>query len=912
MGTETPTSFLAAPSPTLVPGSWLKSEGSSSGGGPLQQHPSNASSTSWDAVRTQVRSFYMNSSFSAAAAKEFAFDDRLNRLYFLSITRLPVIHTDGIIQRSLLGHLDRNQSIRDALTRSPSGAPSPTPSNLYLSPSPTKPSLNESSGTVANAQSAVQVSSGSKCVTLFATPLSSDNAEPLPLYDDDITQPPTNAGPMSFDTIINEPMQFQVQMDPQDPKIGGSLNDLISFVRKQDLWVTTADGVELKLTHSIDEHVSNGVAEYIMQEEFHRYTGYWWAPKLEKSDDSIALRHTDGSDSDSKNLIDFMEDVTSNNGTEPSQLQERILYLEVDERNVETVCIARAGFDGDVDKYRVWFQLLDRRQQRSALVEVPECLFMTEEEYVEAAAKNFFGLSQIRVLVEERSEYWINVTDVVHFISKPEAEETLELIWASEKTGYRHLYHITFPAVQPLPSNPEVAFSVAQHLSVRRITCGEWQVMDHEIWVDEARGLVYFMGKKDTPLESHLYRSSYSRALQVNSNYFGDFSNEGEASGMVDRSQRLTVLGKSHQVSMNSSCTLFVSTSSSVTERPVFEVFSLTPMNASAPVPESAEGLSGGLAQDPLDHHQHGIHHAPKSQHSRAVIEPTAATSNNSTITTRPITVTLLLMLKQPVSPDSGYTPDSDEKDQSSFEANMDYEKVSGTPIPTFATDMEDKDPPHRASDTHWPWKPRKVTIIKPKDHLPDNGVISTQLPEPEFFSFINSAGVEIFGMLYKPPNFSPTKKYPVLLRIYGGPNVQICTNDYKYPKFMRVFLALKFGYVVAMIDSRGSYDRGMEFEGYIKGRMGTVELQDQIEGLLYLSTRTEPYSSRSTMSLLFAEDKVKTPAPGRLEGCNEPGWSAHKALENLRVQGTSNFMDLNNIFITGWSYGGYLSLMAL
>lgn len=88
-------------------------------------------------------------------------------------------------------------------------------------------------------------------------------------------------------------------------------------------------------------------------------------------------------------------------------------------------------------------------------------------------------------------------------------------------------------------------------------------------------------------------------------------------------------------------------------------------------------------------------------------------------------------------------------------------------------------------------------------------------------------------------------------------------TNDYKFPRFLRLFLATRLGFSVVLIDGRGSSDRGVAFESYIKGRMGTVELEDQIAGLKYLSS-------------------------------NNKG------------------VDLERVAITGWSYGGYLSLMAL
>jgi dipeptidyl-peptidase 9 len=61
-------------------------------------------------------------------------------------------------------------------------------------------------------------------------------------------------------------------------------------------------------------------------------------------------------------------------------------------------------------------------------------------------------------------------------------------------------------------------------------------------------------------------------------------------------------------------------------------------------------------------------------------------------------------------------------------------------------------------------------------------------------------------------------------------------SNEYKLPKLLRVFLATRLGHAVVMIDGRGSNDRGLEFEGALKHRMGQIEIRDQVEGLQFLA----------------------------------------------------------------------------
>lgn len=116
-------------------------------------------------------------------------------------------------------------------------------------------------------------------------------------------------------------------------------------------------------------------------------------------------------------------------------------------------------------------------------------------------------------------------------------------------------------------------------------------------------------------------------------------------------------------------------------------------------------------------------------------------------------------------------------------------------------------------------------------------------------------AGHLIYAMVFKPHNFEPDKKYPTILNVYGGPEVQLVSNSFKVSaleahvlysgyfvsfeqgmRHLRMHMLAARGYCVVAIDSRGSLHRGIQFEGYIKGKMGTVELKDQVEVLRWLA----------------------------------------------------------------------------
>lgn len=135
--------------------------------------------------------------------------------------------------------------------------------------------------------------------------------------------------------------------------------------------------------------------------------------------------------------------------------------------------------------------------------------------------------------------------------------------------------------------------------------------------------------------------------------------------------------------------------------------------------------------------------------------------------------------------------------------------------------------------------------------------------PTPQLFEYKLKSGELIFGFLFKPDFMEPGVKYPVLLEIYGGPEVQLVSKAFKDVRQHRRHLIASEGYVVVGFDSRGSKHRGVDFERHIYKRLGQVEIHDQVEALQWLAENTD-------------------------------------------------FIDMSRVAIHGWSYGGYLTLMAL
>ena len=88
---------------------------------------------------------------------------------------------------------------------------------------------------------------------------------------------------------------------------------------------------------------------------------------------------------------------------------------------------------------------------------------------------------------------------------------------------------------------------------------------------------------------------------------------------------------------------------------------------------------------------------------------------------------------------------------------------------------------------------------------------------------------------LIRPIDFDPSKKYPVILYVYGGPHSQLVNNSFHaYLRTWEMYMA-QHGYVVFVMDNRGTQYHGAEYEKAIHKQCGQVEMEDQMEGMRWL-----------------------------------------------------------------------------
>ncbi len=124
------------------------------------------------------------------------------------------------------------------------------------------------------------------------------------------------------------------------------------------------------------------------------------------------------------------------------------------------------------------------------------------------------------------------------------------------------------------------------------------------------------------------------------------------------------------------------------------------------------------------------------------------------------------------------------------------------------------------------------------KKVYPDYNPLSEyKLGEIKIGTVAANDGTPLYYRMILPVDFNPSRKYPVLVYVYGGPHVQLISNRWRYGAnpFLEYFA--QHGYIVFTLDNRGSDHRGLKFEQATFGHLGTVEIEDQIKGIEYLTT---------------------------------------------------------------------------
>lgn len=293
----------------------------------------------------------------------------------------------------------------------------------------------------------------------------------------------------------------------------------VSYVQDDELHVVpAAGGPSRQLTSGAREAgKTHGLAEYVAQEEMGRYHGYWWSPDSHW----IAFEEVDETHIPVYRIVHQGKDVTG----PAAQEDHRYPFAGQANAKVRLGVVPVSGGDPawmDLGKLEylarvAWLpdgqltaQVEDRNQTRLNLLQFD----------IETGAS--------RVLLTETAALWINLHDMLSPLPVNDRRYPGGFIWASERSGFMHLY----------------LYDGDGNL-IRALTHGDWPVTRIAA-VDSKHAIVYFVGRMESPLESHLYAVSF----------------DGEAPRRITRESGM------HAVVLDHACKFFVDVHDSPSQPP--------------------------------------------------------------------------------------------------------------------------------------------------------------------------------------------------------------------------------------------------------------------------------------------------------------------------------------------------------
>lgn len=195
-----------------------------------------------------------------------------------------------------------------------------------------------------------------------------------------------------------------------------------------------------------------------------------------------------------------------------------------------------------------------------------------------------------------------------------------------------------------------------------------------------------------------------------------------------------------------------------------------------------------------------------------------------------------------------------------------------------------------------------KNSVIRHTDAKWSKIILSSKNPLEEYekpitknITLTADDGTLLYSKLILPASFNPKKKYPVIVYLYNGPNVQLLKNSFPETGNLWYDYLTQKGYIVFTMDGRGSSNRGLKFEQATWHQLGTVELLDQLKGVDYLKSFEYVDASRlgihgwsyggfmTTSMMLRYPDVFKV----AVAGGPVMNWSMYEVMYTERYMGT-------------------------
>ena len=133
-------------------------------------------------------------------------------------------------------------------------------------------------------------------------------------------------------------------------------------------------------------------------------------------------------------------------------------------------------------------------------------------------------------------------------------------------------------------------------------------------------------------------------------------------------------------------------------------------------------------------------------------------------------------------------------------------------------------------------------------DANPVKALAEYQLSRPEFLQVKTRDGFTMEALMIKPPDFTPSRRYPVFQHAYAGPGAQQVVDRWGGTSYLFYQLLAQNGFVVWILDNRSASGKGVESQWPIYGRLGELELRDIEDGIAWL--KQQPYIDASRIVL--------------------------------------------------------------
>lgn len=255
--------------------------------------------------------------------------------------------------------------------------------------------------------------------------------------------------------------------------------NFISFIRGQNIFVLNIEsGKETQLTTDGGKNnIKNGMSEFVAQEEMGRMTGYWWSGdekhiaflRVDETPVQTVIRNEIYAEK-----IELIEQRYPATGTNNVEIQ--LAVTDIKGKKIRFIPFEEKAKNDNKDIYIPRVKWLPDSKNLSYQWQ------SRDQKTLKLKSYNLKSRKQ-KSLLTETSNNWINLHNDLVFL-----KDSKSFVWASERDGFKHLYHFT-----------------NKGKLITQLTKGKW-VVDSIEHIDQEKGLIYFTGRADTPLERHLYR----------------------------------------------------------------------------------------------------------------------------------------------------------------------------------------------------------------------------------------------------------------------------------------------------------------------------------------------------------------------------------------------------------------------